>query len=180
MANLLTDDQGRPVPQIFNPTTGVFEKWQGEAGVGKVVEVNSAENLLKLVDVKNAVAALQTVTEGLESTMSDIKDTAGIKKIYDNVNVDIKTLPNVTVGGQAANLKVTLDNEEVTEVNSANLVTLLTSVETLLTNQATTLDTMVTALNTVTANQTTLINNQATMITHLANIEANTAPEPTV
>lgn len=143
MSNLLTDEQGRPVPQLFNPATGTFEKIVGENGKTLVTEENSATVLVKTEDLKTLVSELKTINNGISVVMTAIKDTNGIKKIIDNVNVDVVTIPTVT------------------ETNSSSINTLLGNIETLLTTQATTLDTIV-------ANQSTMITHLANIDTNTA------------
>lgn len=74
--NITRDAAGAPVPQYFSPTNDQYEAIQGEGGKQHV-----------------RASELETLLSQLQTLITSIKDTTGIKKITDAVTIGSSALP---------------------------------------------------------------------------------------
>lgn len=114
------DVDGKPVPQVYNPVTDDYEVLQGVQGGNRVVLHDAAGNAvavateatlaalagqadIKLSALRDALIGVDDKTIGdLATLLTAIKDTSGIKKITDAVDVSdraARALGAVTVTG---------------------------------------------------------------------------------
>lgn len=81
MAILLVDDNGLPIPQLFNPATGSFEKLQGTSLGGMAISITNFEDI---GNVKSALVdkdgnAVNVLNGAIQTTLSDNKIVPLIK-----------------------------------------------------------------------------------------------------
>lgn len=87
---------------LTNMDTAVGAKTDAEVPTGDASVIALLKNL------RTRLGNLETYTDGVEGSLTAIKDTAGVKKITDTVVVKADTIAN-----QTDDLKITLDNEQV-------------------------------------------------------------------
>ncbi len=114
------DKDGKPIPQVFNPTADEYEVLKGDAGAarqvlydkdGNVVSVVSGKLAVKAAELESAlgnilskiIAAPATAAkqDNLETVLKAIRDTAGIKKIVDPLPAGTNKIGKVEVDSSA-------------------------------------------------------------------------------
>ena len=114
------DKDGKPIPQVFNPTADEYEVLKGDAGAARQVLYDKDGNVVSVVSGKLAVRAAELesalgnilskiisapATEAkqnsLETVLKAIRDSAGIKKITDALPAGTNKIGKVDVDSSA-------------------------------------------------------------------------------
>lgn len=122
---IVKDINAKPIPQVFNPDTDSYEVLLGKFGANRVIVYDVNGNAIDLTALitgivtaintngVNSIAKQDTIighVDGLETLITAIKDTTGIKKITDALPTGTNNIGKVNVAiderelrGKAAN-----------------------------------------------------------------------------
>jgi hypothetical protein len=99
MAELLLDEQGRPIPQYLNSAGTSYEEWKGDKGAGRVllwgIDGSALLTSANPGNVKVVESALPTgaATAALQTTISDkvatVTSVGQVKSAVDLVNISV-------------------------------------------------------------------------------------------
>jgi len=124
------DADQKPIPQYFNPNTDDYEALQGKNGAYNVNVLESALPAGAATDAK--LDLILSKLEDVESELTAIKSTNGIKKIEDTVAVQLtgSSLPDT----QALPVKQAFNYELETIINAESVPSNQTSFKIITTN----------------------------------------------